>query len=210
MYLMETNIILYGVGGHAKVVLDCIESQNKYKVAKILDDNKNITKFKGRNVYHPEIDEIFTLPIIISIGNNEVRKKISLKHPFKSPIIIHKEAFVSASATIGAGSVIMPKAVVNADSKIGKHCIINTSAVVEHDCEIENYVHISPNATISGNVKIDEGTWIGAGAVAKNNISIGKWATIGAGAVVVKDVPDYAVVVGNPARIIKYNSLDFI
>ena len=48
-----------------------------------------------------------------------------------------------------------------------------------------------------------EGTHIGAGATIIPNLKIGKWATIGAGAVVIKDVPDYAVVVGNPGRIIK-------
>ena len=37
-----------------------------------------------------------------------------------------------------------------------------------------------------------------------DNIKIGKWVTVGAGAVIIKDIPDYAVVVGNPGRIIKY------
>ncbi len=207
---METNIILYGVGGHAKVVLDCIEAQNNFKVVKILDDNKTVSEFRGKDVYHPLKDEFFTEPIFISIGSNAVRKKINdIYHP-KSPVIIHPSSVISSSVIIKSGTIIMPNVVINADSKIGKHCIINTSAVVEHDCEIENYVHISPNATLSGNIKINEGSWIGAGAVIKNNINIGKWSVIGAGAVVVNDVPDYAVVVGNPAKIIKYNSLDFI
>jgi acetyltransferase EpsM len=37
-------------------------------------------------------------------------------------------------------------------------------------------------------------------------VKIGKWATIGAGAVIINDVPDYAVVVGNPGKVIKFNS----
>jgi acetyltransferase EpsM len=49
---------------------------------------------------------------------------------------------------------------------------------------------------------------IGIGAILIPGITIGKWVTIGAGTVVLSDVPDYAVVVGNPGKIIKYNKLN--
>ena len=69
---------------------------------------------------------------------------------------------------------------------------------------IGDYAHVSPNATLSGDVHIGEGTHFGAGASAIQGIRIGKWCTIGAGTVVIRDIPDYATAVGNPARIIKY------
>ena len=97
----------------------------------------------------------------------------------------------------------MPKVVVNSGTKIGKHCIINSAAVVEHDYVIDDFVHVSPNATLTGGVEVGEGTYIGAAAVVIPNITIGKWVTIGA--VIINDVPDYAVVVGNPGKIINYN-----
>jgi len=59
---------------------------------------------------------------------------------------------------------------------------------------------------LAGNVEVGEGTHVGIGASVIQGVKIGKWATIGAGAVVIKDVPDFAVVVGSPARIIKYNN----
>ena len=77
---------------------------------------------------------------------------------------------------------------------------------MEHDCKISDFAHISPNAALAGNVEVGEGTHVGIGASVIQGIKIGKWATIGAGAVVIKDVPDFAVVVGSPARIIKYNN----
>jgi acetyltransferase EpsM len=60
-------------------------------------------------------------------------------------------------------------------------------------------------AALAGSVIVEEGSQIGINATIRQGIKIGKWVTIGAGAVIVKDVPDYAVVVGNPGRIIKYN-----
>ena len=64
---------------------------------------------------------------------------------------------------------------------------------------------MSPNVSLAGNVTIGEGSHIGIGSCVIQGIKIGKWATIGAGAVIIKDVPDYAVVVGNPGTIIKFN-----
>ena len=52
-------------------------------------------------------------------------------------------------------------------------------------------------------VLIQKGAWIGAGVTILPGISIGKHAIVGAAAVVTKDVPDYAIVVGNPAKVVK-------
>lgn len=54
-------------------------------------------------------------------------------------------------------------------------------------------------------MSIGEGTHVGIGAIIIQGLKIGKWATIGAGTVVLDDIPDYAVVVGNPGKVIKYN-----
>ena len=63
-------------------------------------------------------------------------------------------------------------------------------------------MHIAIQASVAGGVHIGDGALIGAGSVILPNIKIGKWATIGAGSVVTKDVPDNALVYGNPAKII--------
>ena len=52
-------------------------------------------------------------------------------------------------------------------------------------------------------VLIRQGAWIGAGATILPGVSVGRYAIVGAGSVVTKDVPDYMVVVGNPAKIVK-------
>lgn len=53
-------------------------------------------------------------------------------------------------------------------------------------------------------VNIGDDVWIGARAIILKGVSIGSGSIVGAGAVVTRDVPDWAVVAGNPARIIKY------
>ncbi|WP_233897330.1 acetyltransferase [Tenacibaculum piscium] len=201
---MNKKICLFGASGHGKVIKD-IAINNNIEVLTFVDDNPKLEVLHNISVIKSvEIKSVDTENFIISIGNNEIRKKIANKLNIKFISLIDVTATVSKSAKIAEGTVVMPSAVINADVKIGKHCIINTGSIIEHDCIIENYVHISPNATITGAVLIKEGTHIGAGAIVIPGVKIGKWATIGAGTVIIKDVPDYAVVVGSPGRIIKY------
>lgn len=197
---------LFGASGHAKVILDNLFSYD-IKVEAIVDDNPSVETLLDLPVIHSkDFNFSDTNLFIIAIGNNSIRRKIVTKNNFTYYNAIHKTATVSDFAIIGEGTVVMPQVVINSDAKIGKHCILNSRSVVEHDCVLEDYVHISPNASLAGNVTVGEGSHIGIGASVIQGINIGKWATIGAGAVIINDVPDYAVVVGNPGAIIKFTS----
>lgn len=198
---------LYGASGHAKVIIDVIHSLS-LKVDHIFDDDQNVRFLEGNRVSHKLTEEFCNGETIISIGNNEIRKKVS--EDFSGRIhsaICHSSAIISPSAQLMKGTVVMANASVNASAIIGEHCIINTGATVEHDCMLENLVHISPNAALAGGVKVGEGSHIGIGAVVIPGISIGKWVTVGAGAVVINNIPDRVVVVGNPAHIIKEKTI---
>lgn len=194
---------IYGASGHAKVILDNLLSSN-IKIEGVYDDNPNLNVFLNQNFLGVlnQINKEDTF--IIGIGDNAIRKKISSKVDsyFNA---IHKSTTISNFISLGSGNAVMANAIVNSGSKIGNHCIINTAAVVEHDCVLEDFTHVAPNATLTGAVSIGIGTLVGAGTVVLPGIKIGKWVTIGAGSVVTKDIPDYAVVHGTPARIQKYN-----
>tara|TARA_R110001606_G_scaffold152476_1_gene293193 strand:- start:4390 stop:5010 length:621 start_codon:yes stop_codon:yes gene_type:complete len=199
-----SKLCLYGASGHGKVIKDIVLSTNN-EVQFFFDDNIVHQQFLGIPVFSSDAIKTFeNNEFIISIGNNSIRKKISKKLTVQFAKAIHHSAIVSKNVKIGKGTVVMAGAIINSGVSIGEHCIINSNAVVEHDCFVEDFVHISPSATITGNVTINEGVHIGAAATIIPNIKIGKWATVGAGSVVLKDVPAYAIFVGNPARIINY------
>ena len=194
---------LYGASGHAKVIIEILELC-EIEIKGLFDDNPEIKKILDYKVLGSfNFSIINNDQIIISIGNNKLRKEISKKIPTDFGTAIHPSAVISKRSSIGSGTVIMGNAIINSDTKIGNHVIINTSASIDHDCIIEDFVHISPNATLCGGVTVGEGTHIGAATVIIPGINIGKWATIGAGAVVIRDIPEFSTVVGNPAKIIK-------
>jgi sugar O-acyltransferase (sialic acid O-acetyltransferase NeuD family) len=202
---MKKKHCLYGASGHAKVILDTLFSDNM-EIHAVVDDNPIHSHISNIPVVHSKEFIINSEHrFIVSIGNNAIRKKIVNQNWFQFYKAINASAIVSKFAFIDDGTVVMPNAVINSGAKIGKHCIINTASVIEHDCVLADYVHISPNAALAGNVSVGEGAHIGIGACVIQGIKIGKWAIIGAGAAIINDIPDNAVVVGNPGRIMKYN-----
>lgn len=197
---------IIGAGGHAKVVVEILESRGNF-INAVFDSNplvENLFDFTVTRTLPASIDKDVH-SVLVCIGNNSLRKKVVESVSYGYGQAIHPNSSISSRSDIGEGTVVMAGACINSGTTIGAHCIINTNASVDHDCYIGDYVHISPNAALAGNVNISEGAHIGIGACIIQGIKIGKWATVGAGAVVIADIPNYAVVVGNPGRIIKYN-----
>lgn len=197
-------MVFYGASGHGKVIIDAWVLSGGV-VTGIVDDNIKIKRLGPFAVFGKYEPSLFPgVPLVIAIGNNEVRKTISGKVTASFGKVLHPAATIAKSALISVGTVVMAGAIVNADARIGEHAIVNTGAVVDHDCVVGDFVHVSPNATLCGGVVIGEGAHIGAGATVIQNIKIGKWAVIGAGSVVIEDVPDYALVVGVPGKIKRF------
>jgi sugar O-acyltransferase (sialic acid O-acetyltransferase NeuD family) len=201
-------IYLYGAGGHSKVITEILNS-NGIEVIGMFDDNPPFAKFQPMEIRDgirllgegfPELDA----PLIISVGNNARRAELVHLIDATYGLAIHQTAIVSPLATIGIGTVVLHGSIVQAGTHVGQHVLVNTAASIDHDNFIGDYAHISPHATLCGHVSIGEGTHIGAGATVIPSLKVGKWCTVGAGAVVIRDVPDYATVVGNPAKVIKF------
>ncbi len=198
------DITLYGAGGHSFAVIELIKSLGEYSPVVILDDIPKLNTILGIPV--EKSDAIKTTALCVSIGNNKNRKKIASLFDVNYPTFIHSSVVKYPSVKIGKGTVVLPNAVLDADLNVGDFCIINNNATVSHNVIVGDYVHIAINVAIAGGAKIGEGTLLGAGCVVLPNIKIGKWVTIGAGTIVTKDIPDNAVVYGNPAKIIHINN----
>ncbi|MDX3775720.1 acyltransferase [Chromatiaceae bacterium AAb-1] len=127
-------------------------------------------------------------------------------------------AVIFAEAKIGENCNVCAHTLIENDVIVGNNVTIKSGVYLWDGITIEDNVFIGPNATFTNDktprskiypqtflrTVIRQGASIGANATILPGISIGKSAMVGAGAVVTQSVPDYAVVVGNPARIIKY------
>jgi sugar O-acyltransferase (sialic acid O-acetyltransferase NeuD family) len=202
MNLIDNKTLLYGASGHAKVICSIFESMD-VTISSIFDDNRKILLNKYKVVYEYDCKYQPDLPILISIGDNMIRKRISQKVSHSFSTAIHSNSIIDDKSKVDIGTAIFHGATIQRDAFIGKHCIINTNSSIDHDCIIEDFVHVAPSATLCGNVRVGEGTLIGANATILPNIIVGKWCIIGAGTVLTSNIPDYSLVVGVPGRIVR-------
>ncbi|MBT9139138.1 MAG: dTDP-3-amino-3,6-dideoxy-alpha-D-galactopyranose 3-N-acetyltransferase [Syntrophomonadaceae bacterium] len=127
-------------------------------------------------------------------------------------------------------TIILPKTIIGEDCNICSHCFIEDDVIIGNRVTVKSGVQlwdglrigddvfIGPNVTFTNDkfprsknhlfqhlsTKIRNGASIGGGAVILPGVIIDEYAMVGAGAVVTRDVPAYAVVVGNPAKIVSH------
>lgn len=144
-------------------------------------------------------------------------------------ITIGDRAYVSAvamvdpdSLSLGDESLIAAHAYLTGDLRIGSNCTVNAFTVVRGTVSMGDGVRIGAHTSILGfnhsmdpsepvfrqpltskGITLGDDVWIGSNAVLLDGVTVGSHAVIAAGAVVTKDVPDWAVVGGNPARFIR-------
>lgn len=136
------------------------------------------------------------------------------------------QAQVREGAVLGRNCILGKGAYVDFGVQIGDNVKIQNRASVYHGVTLENGVFVGPHAIFTndklprainpdgslksdedwelGQILVKEGASIGAGAVIVTGVTIGRFAMVGAGAVVTRDVPDYGLVHGNPARLTGY------
>lgn len=152
----------------------------------------------------PELDSF-----VVGIGGefgyarNAISEALS-KLDLESISLVHAKAYIDRSSDIGYGLQMMPGAIVHKYCRIGNNVILNTGSTVDHECDVGHGVHVMGSAAIAGRVRIGMYATIGTNATVLPDLVIGEGAFVGAGAVVTKSVEPYSVVVGVPARHLKY------
>lgn len=135
---------------------------------------------------------------------------------------IWQYAVIFEGAAIGENCNICALTLIENDVIIGDNVTVKSGVFLWDGARIGNDVFIGPNATFTNDlmprskvypdyfigITVEDGASIGANATLLPGITVGKNAMVGAGSVVVSDVPENAVVVGNPAKVVRYISND--
>ncbi len=203
-------VVVYGGGGHSKVVIGIAQATRGVSIVGVLDDRlpPGTPAAGGLQVLGAmgwlRSVEGGGVAVVLAIGNTEVRARVAARCREAGAALytlVHPSAVVSPSARLGAGTVVMPLAVINADAAIGEGAIINSGAVVEHDCIVGDFAHVSPNAALGGAAQLGARSHLGLGAVILPGVGVGADTVVGAGAVVARPLPSGVVAAGVPARI---------
>ena len=199
----ERKLIIYGAGGHARVIIDLLRAARPdLRIAGIIDDGQNPP------------DQVFGIPVVgdssglatlhdagvtdavVGVGavtHNATRRTLFerlVDQGFHLPNLIHPDASVEPSVRMGMGNQVFAGAVISSAAELGDNTIINSNTVVSHDCRIDSHTHLTPGALIAGGVSIGQNTVVGMGATVYLGVSIGDDVTISNGVDVMRDISD--------------------
>ncbi|WP_196889215.1 NeuD/PglB/VioB family sugar acetyltransferase [Aureivirga sp. CE67] len=216
MERINKKAIIIGAGTYGEVYATYLKEEG-FDIIGFVDDNPT--------THNKEINGILVLGdsdtlnneeikskitnIFCSIGNNRIRVKMlekAIELGYSTPNFIHSSVQLTNDIQIGKGVYILPNSIIMPHTVLEDFVMISMGSKIAHHCILKKGSFISTGVNFGANIVLKEMSFVGIGATLMTGITtIGKNVTIGAGAVVIKNVPDNAVIVGNPGKIIKYN-----
>jgi sugar O-acyltransferase (sialic acid O-acetyltransferase NeuD family) len=209
------DILIFGASEHARVVIDIVEREGRYRIRGLLDSYKPVGyTVAGHQVMGTEkdlprlVDELGVRKGIVGIGDNWTRRKITgllraAVPGFEFVTAVHPSAYITPGVALGAGTIVMGQAWIGIDLAIGEGCVVSSKASFEHDSCMAPFSSLGAGVTCGGNVYLGECSALCIGVTVIHGVRIGKFTVIGAGSTVLSDVPDGVVAYGLPARVMR-------
>ena len=213
------KIVIFGGSGHAKVIVDIIESNNNFEligfIDKFIPSETIVLNYKviGDESLLPQLMNKYKFNKgVVGIGDNFVRSKVvdfvkKIAPDFQFINCIHHSAKLSNYCKFGVGNVVMPGVSINASTIISDHCILNTNSSLDHDCCMQSFSCLAPNSVVGGNCSIGKFSYVGIGSSIFQGVSIEENCIVGGGSVLNKDAISDSIYYGIPAKRISERKL---
>lgn len=172
----------------------------KYRKFVVIGTTNDLPMFLHREDYF-----VFIAYVGLTNEKSTFEKIVSLGIPENKFIdIIDPTAIIPQGyCRLGKGVLFAPLSQLSPDTTISDNCILLANSFVGHDSYLDRFAHLATNAVVGANVHVGKAAHIGSNATVREKVRIGDYSLVGAGSVVLEDVPENAVVVGNPARVLR-------
>ena len=166
-------LVLVGAGGHARAVVEAIET-GPWSLVAYVDPVPCPWLAERRQIISDDAaDDIAARAFVVGLGAVDpagLRRRFDVFRRYETPRwfappLVHPRATVSVTASLEDGAMVLAGAIVQPAAIIAAAAILNTGAIVEHDCRIGAGSHIAPGAIVLGAARVGACCMIGAGAV---------------------------------------------
>ncbi len=208
----DKKVVIFGKGELAELACFYFTHDSKYQVCGFTVDREYLNEERYLDVPLVPFDAVEqTFPpaeyeLFVAIGYTRLNQNRIDKYEQAKAKGYTLASYVSSRSTtwpglsVGENTFIMEDNTIMPFCKIGNNVLVWVNSILAHHMVVKDHVTITSHCAIGGNVVIEEQAFIGLNAALRNNIVIGRGAIIGTAANVVKDVMDFSVMMGNPAK----------
>jgi len=187
--MSNETLLIVGAGGHGKAVAEAAVLCGQWQSIVFVDDRwPELQQCAGWPVVAnvAGLAEVWSTAhgAIAAVGNNAIRELcVNAIRNSGVPLVsvVHPRAFVSPTATIGAGTAVMAMATVGTDAMVGLATIVNANATVDHDAILEDFAHLGVGVQLAGGVQIQAKAWLQAGCTAGYGVVVAADAVLAPG-----------------------------
>jgi len=215
---MKKLAIIGGLGAASTIAQAVIDAEGypsaEYKFCGYINDKDGKDRIQGHDVLGGLNDiarlieeDYYIINTIYKVDGQISRVK--LFHELNVPrerlaIFVHPKAFVAPNVELNFGCIIMPNATISSGVKFGLNCRVMSGAMVGHDNDVADHSFFAANSTIGSHNIIETATYFGLNSTVGGKLNIGRYSVVGMGSVITKDVEEYSIMAGNPAKHLRF------
>lgn len=200
--MSATEIVLVGASGMALELLGYLKADPRFSVRCAIDENTSLT-LPDCEVVSPNDWDGRCDKALFAVGYPDYKREVLARYArfgFQWQTYIHPQAIVSPYARVGVGSIIAPFTVVAGNAAIGDFVFMNVYSAVGHDSTVGDFSSLMPYACAEGHAHLGQECLLATGAKVIPKVRVGDRSRVSAGAVVMRDMPQDALIHGNPAK----------
>lgn len=205
------HIVIVGSSGHSASVAEAASSAG-FVVGAAIDISSHDGGFDLllESLRGVDLDSEF---LALGLGANHLRNRVhaEISRTFPNavfPPVIHRSAWVSPTARIADGAVLLAQSNAGAGTYVGIGGLLNVGSSLDHDNTFGDFASLGPGARTGGNVTIGARTMVGLQAGILQGRTVGEDSVVGAQSLVLEDIPPLSVSLGSPCKVVRSRNRD--